>query len=34
MNLIDSKVEKDFIDQLIERINKIEEMAAAKIVLT
>ncbi len=32
MGLVDSKVEKDFIDQLIERINKIEEMAAAKIV--
>lgn len=29
---LENKVDKEFMDQLIERINKIEEMAAAKIV--
>jgi hypothetical protein len=32
--LVDSKVDKSSIDQLIERINKIQEMAESKITNT
>lgn len=30
-NLLDQKVDKQFVEQLIERLNKIEEMALASI---